>query len=303
MLNPVRVKTAGRRSCLVFTYLKKMFKVIIPFFIPALLILCSCKGSDLPQPSSPSAIHPVTGDSAAVPVVPSKPDTAKKPQQQVGTSKREFVMFPGKKLAHIKQYLVFTPQGYDPKSAREWPLVFFLHGAGEKGNDITKVKRSAFPQLAISDGTDFPFIMISPQLAMEAGYWSPDELDVLFSEIVDTYKVDRSRVIVTGMSLGGNGTWDWAAHSPQYFAAALPICGWGNPSNACRMKGTEIWAFHGDSDLIVNITGTKNMISALRSCGLNPAFTIYPGVGHDSWTRTYNNPDVIKWMMAQRKNK
>ncbi len=201
----------------------------------------------------------------------------------------------------INKYLAYVPKGYNAQSSTKWPLVIFLHGQGEKGDNLNSVKNTALPRMAANAANNFQFLLISPQLRNNSGNWMAADLDKLLAEVKTKYNVDPERIILTGLSLGGGGAWDWALRSPQHFSAVVTIAGWGNPPLACALKNTPVWVFHGAKDNTVPILGNTNMVNALKACGGKVQFTIYPDLGHDSWTITYNNPEVIKWMLAQRK--
>ena len=195
-------------------------------------------------------------------------------------------------------YLVYLPVDYD-RNARAWPLVLFLHGAGERGTSVELVKRHGPPKLAAA-GRQFPFILVSPQCP-EDEYWSVPVLKALLDRVLATYRVDRSRIYLTGLSMGGNGTWRLASAHPDLFAALAPICGWGDSASVAVLKSIPVWAFHGRKDPVVIFERGERMVSALRAAGGNVKFTVYPEAGHDSWTEAYDNPDLFEWMMAQRR--
>jgi predicted peptidase len=194
-------------------------------------------------------------------------------------------------------YLLFLPEGYD-SSDKKWPLILFLHGAGESGSDIEKVKSQGLPKL-LETKTDLPFVVISPQSAR--GGWNADALNALLDDALATYKVDPDHVYLTGLSMGGFGTWDLGTAHPERFAAIAPICGGGNPSRAARLKHVPVWAFHGAKDRTVPIARTEAMIKSLKDAGCEPKFTVYPEAGHDSWTETYKNPELYTWFLEQKR--
>lgn len=196
------------------------------------------------------------------------------------------------------KYLVCLPKDYDQQAS--WPLLIFLHGSGERGDDLNKVKAHGPPKL-IEAGKEFPFIVVSPQCP-NGQWWEPFELDQLYREITEKYKVDRDRVYLTGLSMGGFGTWAWAAHSPQLFAAIVPICGSGDPGWAGRLGQLSIWVFHGAKDGAVPIEGSERLVEALKKKKeANVKFTIYPEAGHDSWSQTYANPELYEWLLQQKR--
>jgi predicted peptidase len=193
--------------------------------------------------------------------------------------------------------LLYLPPGHGAEPDRRWPLVLSLHGAGERGSDLELVKVHGIPR-RIVEGRDFPFIVIAPQCPALAR-WQPDQLLALLDEIDATHAVDPDRVYVTGISMGGFGTWALAIAAPDRFAAIVPICGGGNPDQVCRIAHVPVWAFHGALDDVVPRQYSDEMVEALRACGGNVRYTVYPHAGHDSWTETYENPELYAWLLAQ----
>jgi len=202
------------------------------------------------------------------------------------------------------KYLLFLPKGYDTGSSKRWPLILFLHGIGERGQDPWRVKVHGPPKVA-EQLTDFPFIVVSPQCP-PGGWWSNEVLMTLLDEVIAKQAVDVDRIYLTGLSMGGFGAWSLALAFPERFAAVAPICGGGNwhvamaldESQAAALKSLPFWAFHGDQDTSVGIEESERMVKGLQKFGCNIKFTIYPGVGHDSWTETYNNPELYKWFLT-----
>jgi predicted peptidase len=195
-------------------------------------------------------------------------------------------------------YLLYLPPGYD-KEEKIWPLVLFLHGAGESGQDLNKVKIHGPPKL-VEAGKEFPFILVSPQ-APRMG-WDVQALSAMLDDVVASHKVDKDRIYVTGLSMGGFGTWSLAAAYPDKFAALVPICGGGNPTDAKKLKDIPIWVFHGAKDNVVPPSRSEAMVKALQSAGATQVkLTLYPNAGHDSWTETYNNPEMWDWLLKQKR--
>lgn len=197
-------------------------------------------------------------------------------------------------------YLIYLPDEYSSESRELWPLLIFLHGSGERGNDLELVKKHGPPML-VNKGKKFPFIILSPQCRLKEDFDS-ETLFSLIEHIVKEYKVDKNKIYLTGLSMGGWATWDLAMANPDYFAAIAPVCGSVNrnyPERATELKGLPIWAFHGAADFIVPIDETANMVSILRDLGNEVKFTIYPTTGHDAWTETYNNPELYDWFLKQ----
>jgi predicted peptidase len=197
------------------------------------------------------------------------------------------------------RYLLFLPDGYG-KDEKKWPLILFLHGAGESGKDLNKVKIHGPPKI-VEEKKDFPFVLVSPQ--SDRGGWNPAVLNALLDDLVATYQVDRDRIYLTGLSMGGFGTWSLAAAYPDRFAAIVPICGGGNPADAGRLKSLPIWVFHGAKDRAVPLSRSEQMVNAIKKAGGKAKFTVYPEVGHDSWTETYNNPELYTWLLKHKRKK
>lgn len=199
------------------------------------------------------------------------------------------------------QYLLFLPEDYGEK--QQWPLILFLHGAGERGNDLDKVKVHG-PSKIVEKKKDFPFIVVSPQCP--EGDWWPKRNEVLINlldEIVSRYKVDTERIYLTGLSMGGYGTWSLVCEYPERFAAIAPICGGGEPFFADRLKDVPVWAFHGAKDDVVPVRESEEMVSEVKAIGGDARLTVYADAGHDSWTQTYNNQEIYDWFLKHRKNK
>jgi len=197
-------------------------------------------------------------------------------------------------------YLLFLPQQYEPEG-KPWPLIIFLHGAGERGDDLQKVKVHGLPKM-VENRKDFPFIVVSPQ-CLEGKWWlhKTETLKALLDEIMAKYNVDRSRVYLTGLSMGGHGTWHLALAYPEYFAALAPICGEGEPYLAARLKQVPVWAFHGARDTVVPLARSQEMVNAVKTAGGDARLTVYPEAGHDCWTATYNNEKLYEWFLEHRR--
>jgi predicted peptidase len=196
-------------------------------------------------------------------------------------------------------YLLYLPPDYDKQES--WPLVLFLHGSGERGSDLELVKKHGPPKL-IAAGKDFPFVVVSPQCPLEKS-WEPLELTALLDEITRIYKIDSDRIYVTGLSMGGFGTWRLAAYTPERFAAIAPICGGGETGWAKRLVHLPVWAFHGAKDASVPLERSQAMVDALKKNGGDAKLTVYPDAEHDAWTATYDNPQFYEWLLAQKKSK
>ncbi|GAB4525299.1 MAG: hypothetical protein OHK0046_40990 [Anaerolineae bacterium] len=199
-------------------------------------------------------------------------------------------------------YYIALPQGYD--GVTEWPLIVFLHGAGERGDDLSLVAKHGLPR-RLYEGEDVPFIVVAPQCPAQMD-WSYYAFPMMafIQQIVHHYPVKTNQVYLTGLSMGGYGTWDLGRLFPSMFAAIAPICG-GMPwlveeeTAAQQLKNTPVWAFHGALDTIVPVTESRRMVKALQDVGATVKYTEYPDLEHNSWTVTYNNPDLYTWFLQQ----
>jgi predicted peptidase len=200
-------------------------------------------------------------------------------------------------------YLLYLPADYNKPADRKWPLIFFLHGSGERGADVMKVKKNG-PPMIVENEPDSPlakqFIVVSPQCPAGKS-WKADDLSALLDDVMAKYRVDADRVYLTGLSMGGFGTWALAAKSPERFAAIAPMCGGGSPASADRLKSLPTWVFHGEDDPTVPIQKSQEMVDALKAVGADVKFTKYPGVGHDCWTKSYANLDLYSWFLSHKR--
>ncbi len=198
------------------------------------------------------------------------------------------------------RYQLFLPREAE-SDTQGWPLMIFLHGSGERGADIDKMKVHGPPKRADTD-PDFPFILISPLLPAEED-WDLTKLKRILDHAVRTLPVDPDRTYLTGLSRGGHATWRWAAAEPERFAAIAPVAGRGDPSTACALKDLPVWAFHGDRDDVVPPEGSFAMARAIRACGGRISrLTIYPDLGHNAWDPAYADPALYLWLLAHRRS-
>jgi predicted peptidase len=199
------------------------------------------------------------------------------------------------------KYLLYLPKGYGEKKDQKWPLMLFLHGAGERGNDLNLVKKHGPPKL-IEAGKGFPFIVVSPQCPTDS--WWPEQIDALVALLDDVqskYAVDTDREYLTGLSMGGFGTWALGCRYPQRFAALAPICGGGERYLVGRLKNVPVWVFHGAKDPTVPLQASTDMVDSLKRAGGDVQLTVYPEAQHDSWTKTYNNPKLYEWFLSHHR--
>jgi predicted peptidase len=184
--------------------------------------------------------------------------------------------------------------------------VVFLHGAGESGDDLEQVKIHGPPKLVEKAPGDFPFLVVSPQAPNDhvplIDRWNPRLVAELVEHIASQYAVDRDRISLTGLSMGGFGTIRTLAHYPDLFAAGAPICGGGWEFYARPLKDVPLWFFHGDNDLTVPVELSLSLVKALRRQGGQPRLTIYENVAHDSWTQTYENPELYRWLLSHKRS-
>lgn len=196
------------------------------------------------------------------------------------------------------QYQIYFPKDYKAEGQQKWPLILFLHGAGERGNDLELVKLQGLPNY-LRKREDFPFVVAYPQCPPRS-YWDVSLLNEWLEEVLTQVRADHSRVYLTGISMGGYGTWHWAAAHPEKFAAIIPICGGGEPAQAKRLAKLPVWAFHGAKDNIVPLRETLRMTEALEKAGGKVKLTIYPDLYHDSWTKTYHNEEIYDWLREHK---
>lgn len=196
-------------------------------------------------------------------------------------------------------YLTFLPKAYKARGEGV-PLIIFLHGSGERGTDIEKVKAWGPPAI-VEKNPDFPFMVVSPQLP-DGEAWHALALKGILDQVLSTYNVDKRRVYLTGISLGGYGAWDLAIRYPNYFAAVAPICGGGIARAAGSMRAIPTWVFHGKKDEAVPEEESARMVEALKAAGGNVKYTVLPEGGHiDAWVHAYGEAGLFDWFLEQRK--
>lgn len=208
------------------------------------------------------------------------------------------------------KYLLHIPAETAADTTRRWPLLLFLHGAGERGTDVQRAGIHG-PLKHVRQGTNFPFIIVAP-LCPAGERWQTAPLLQLLDRLQADLPVDTNRVWVTGLSMGGYGTWALGLAAPERFAALAPICGGanridlllGSRDRAAALQRLPIWAFHGAKDRVVPLEESERAVNALKSLGVtNVKLTVYPEADHDSWSETYANPAFYEWLLTQeRKN-
>lgn len=216
-------------------------------------------------------------------------------------------------------YRLMLPAGYDFNAETKYPLVLFLHGAGERGDDNAKQLVHAAKDFASeANRAQYPCFVVFPQCPDGKRWvevdWTLDSHKQLAEESVSVkltrgliaslqkvLRVDEKRLYATGLSMGGFGVWDMVARTPDLFAAAAPVCAGADEATAERLTKLPIWTFHGDKDTVVKVERSRRMIAAIEKAGGKPKYTEYPGVGHNSWAPTYADPKLMEWMFAQKR--
>jgi predicted peptidase len=213
-------------------------------------------------------------------------------------------------------YLLALPKGYALHGEKRWPLILFLHGSGERGDDVWRVARHGPPKL-LRAGESGPaaiqlaenFIVVSPQCP-KGTWWDNDSLLELLDELTARHNVDPRRVYLTGLSMGGYGTWDLGLAHPERFAAILAICGGGTFATVSQLNTRQrqalltlgVWAFHGAKDYFVPLARSTRMVDMLKNVQVEDVkLTVYPEVKHDSWTATYANPEIYTWLLRHQR--
>jgi predicted peptidase len=198
------------------------------------------------------------------------------------------------------RYMLFVPKHYDGQAA--FPLVLFLHGAGETGWDGQRPAAVGLGRAIRRCQDTFGYLALFPQ--SHQGTWRASSEDglralAILDEVCAEFRVDRRRIHLTGISMGGFGTWSLALENPARWASITPVCGGGDPTRAARIKDLPCWAFHGEQDDIVPVAHSRSMVEALRTAGGQPRYTEFPGVAHNCWDLAYSTPELFDWMAAQ----
>ncbi len=214
------------------------------------------------------------------------------------------------------KYRLLAPANIE--AGKKYPVILFLHGSGERGTD-NRAQLKFLPTL-LSDPEmrkKYPCFLIAPQCPPDRRWGSidwkggkttydanlGDELQAAFDalkEVMASQPIDADRVYLTGLSMGGYGSWELATRHPEVFAAVAPICGGGDKTDVKPLAGLPLWAWHGDADPAVNVERSREMIAAIKVAGGKPKYTELPGVGHNSWDAAYTRPDgVVPWIFTQ----
>jgi predicted peptidase len=192
-------------------------------------------------------------------------------------------------------YVLYVPAAYSHGPASDWPLILFLHGSEQRGDNPALLDEMALLTFA-DEARDFPFIAVIPQCPRNS-HWQPGMVKSVLDSVATMLRVDKSRIYLTGFSMGGYGVWQTAAAFPGTFAALAPISGMSDLPDVPRLTGVPIWAFHGAQDENVAVTESQKMIGALRKLGSDARLTVYPDFAHDCWTITYRDSRLYLWFL------
>lgn len=193
-------------------------------------------------------------------------------------------------------YAKYLPKDFD--ETKEYPLVLFLHGAGERGDDLDIATRHGYMKYVREEGKEYPFICIAPQCPNDK-YWGcyTESLIAFLDYITETLPIDKKRIYLTGFSMGGTGTWMLAMAAPDKFAAIAPVCGSGIYWNTEILRNIPILMYHGDCDDVVPINESVNMLKSIHKNGGNAQLKICYGVGHNAWDYAYTDDFLMNWML------
>lgn len=198
--------------------------------------------------------------------------------------------------------LVYLPAKYDSSRRKKWPLLVWLHGASGRGSNLDIVKRYGPPRVAEATG-DFPFVVVSPQCTPGQLWSDAAAIVALTDQIERSFRIDRKKIYLTGLSMGGGGAWFVASKFPDRYAAVAPMCGPTQPKDwAPGLRNVKIWCFHGEKDELIPVDRSRDMVDAIRRLGGKPKLTILKGQPHDI-TREYEDDRLYKWMLKQKRKR
>lgn len=200
-------------------------------------------------------------------------------------------------------YLLYLPDDFDADREKRWPMVVFLHGRGESGTDLTKVAVHGPPKFAAA-GQSLPFVLLSPQCPEGQG-WNIAHLEALLDSVLKQHegRIDRDRMYITGLSMGGGGAWEWLARPRHPFAAAFIVCGAPSALPIRIADPVPVWAVHGDKDDVVPEFISHMAADVFQQAGAEVRLSIYPGVNHGAWDRGYAEPDLWPWLLSHTKSR
>ncbi len=226
------------------------------------------------------------------------PSLVRADEPKTGLLDRTFTDADGKEA----KYALFVPHDY--KGDKPYPLILFLHGSGETGADGKRQTYVGLGPVLRMQEKSFPCFVLFPQ--SQERTWQADSKDAqralaMLDAVEKEYKIDDKRLYLTGLSMGGFGTWSLAEKYPDRWAAIVPVCGGGDPDKAKDIKDLPCWVFQGDADQSVSVDRSRKMVEALNAAGGKPKYTEYAGVGHNSWEMAYNTPGLYEWLFQQHK--
>ncbi len=200
------------------------------------------------------------------------------------------------------QYYLYFPEDYEEDTDQLFPLLLFLHGGGESGENLEELKKNGPPKL-LAEGYPLPFMVLAPQNPHKRKWWNVHAVMQLLDSVMAHHRVDPKRIYLSGLSRGGSAAWDLAVQYPDRFAALAVVCGMAPVPYASWIdKDLPIWVFHGTDDRSIPFSESENMVAALKEMGYDVTFTVYEGVGHDSWIQAYQTEGLYDWMVAQKRN-
>ncbi len=199
------------------------------------------------------------------------------------------------------QYYLYFPEDYETKEKELFPLLLFLHGGGESGDSLAVLKKNGPPKM-LADGTQFPFMVLAPQNPHKKKWWNVHAVMQLLDTVIAHHRVDPKRIYLSGLSRGGSAAWDLAVQYPDRFAALAVVCGMAPVPYASWIdKDLPIWVFHGTEDRSIPFSESEMMVAALKEMGYDVTFTVYEGVGHNSWEQAYATEALYEWMVQQKR--
>jgi predicted peptidase len=202
---------------------------------------------------------------------------------------------------NLKYYLYYPEDYFD--SEQDFALLLFLHGGGESGRNVQEIKKSGPPKMLV-EGKQFPFLILAPQNSHAKKWWNTDAVVQLLDSVVNTNRVDKKRIYLTGLSRGGSASWELATQYPYKFAAMAVVCGMTPLPYAHWIdKDMPIWVFHGDQDDVIHVEESDRMVEKLREMGHDVRYTRYKGVGHNAWSRAYTTDSLYTWLASQKRIK
>jgi predicted peptidase len=196
-------------------------------------------------------------------------------------------------------FLIYLPDQVNRQKEKKWPLILYLHGGSLRGELVERVKSYGLPR-RLTQQVDFPFIVVSPQCLPGQTWSEPGALIRLLDQVESQYPVDRTRIYLTGFSMGGGGAWLLASRYPERFAAVAPLCGAAQTSWACGLKNVPTRVYHGAEDITIPLRRSQEMVNALKACEGKAELIVLPDAGHDI-SKLYDTDDIFNWFLSHHK--